>query len=321
MQLRAPVQVLYSRIDEMKFVHFLPAGRYALKAAIQNQTVTAVHLRTVHPSVWIQQEPHLISENGDDHSITDDIRRYPYEFPTLQYEQHIAEQIQIRVGWWRGTYANIHSFVMESWIDELAANLKKDPLDYRLSLLQNDQALHTVRAEEVMDKMLAKRVLQEVADLSGWRQKRKKGLGKGIAWCFTFFESYAAIVAEVRVRRKTELYIDKIYCAVDCGIALNPNMIKAQIEGGIIWSLSALKASVSFDRGAVVENSFGDYPILTYAECPEIIVHIMDSDRPVSGVGELSNIPTFAAVCNAIFDACGQRIRKLPLEQLKIQSS
>ena len=146
--------------------------------------------------------------------------------------------------------------------------------------------------------------------------KRKNRSGKGIAGCFTFFESYAAVVAEVEVVRKKKLKIRKITCAVDCGFVVNPDAVKAQVESGVIFSLSAMgKAAIHFREGRVVENSFKDYPILTYEKCPEIDVLLIESDRPVCGVGELSNIPTFAAVCNAVYDATGQRVRSLPLSQ------
>lgn len=311
----APVQLLNTRIDETKNGHYLSAGRYQMRAGFKQKQLIGLGIQVAHLSVWSQREPQML-EDGIDNSIGDDLLRYPYHIPVKKYGHHLADEIQIPVSWWRGTYANTSGFVMESWIDELAIYSKQDPLDYRLSLLQNAPDVQTVRGEEVVHKGLFKNVLEAARDKGNWQAKRRKGYGKGIAACFTFFESYAAIVAEVQVIKKQKLRIKKLSCVLDCGVAVNPNMIRAQIEGGIIFALSAmLKASINFENGKVVENSFGDYPTLTYGECPEIEVHILPSDRPASGVGELGNIPTFAAVCNAIYDASGIRIRSLPLSR------
>ncbi len=310
----APVQVLYSREDETKFGHFMSAGKYHFKAAIKNNQPTAFGVKMVHLSTWSQREPNLL-ENGIDYSIVDGLLRTPYEIPNQKQEQQFANEVQIPVSWWRGTYVNTIGFAVESWIDEIAIKTKANPLDFRLSLLKNDQKPHTIRKDEKMDKHLFKRVLEVAAEKANWRSDRKANEGKGISACFTFFESYAAMVAEVRFDENRQLKIKKMTCAVDCGTVLHPNMVKAQIEGGIVFALSAmLGGSINFENGRVVENNFTDYAILRYEQCPEIAVHILESDRPVCGVGELANIPTFAAVSNAIYDAIGVRVRSLPLK-------
>lgn len=310
-----PVQLLNSRIDETKHGHYMPAGKYLLESRIREGRPTTLNLKVVSLSIYAQREPDQLKD-GVDHSIGDDFLRYPYEIPNLKYEQILANEIQIPALWWRGTFANTAGFVMESWIDELAHAAKADPLEFRLSLLQETERLLQVRGEEMMDKAIFRKVLEEAAQLSNWQQKREKNRGKGIAACFTFFESYAAIVAEVNVVERKTLHIHKLNCVVECGQVVNPNLVRAQIEGGIIFALSAmLKASINFEDGRVVEHSFWDYPTLTYEECPEIEILLLPSNRPACGVGELSNIPTFAAVTNAIFDACGLRVRSLPLSQ------
>ena len=310
-----PVQVLNTRIDETKFGHFLSGGCYHFRAAIKQDRPLSMELNLAQLSVWAQREPdHL--KNGVDNSIGDDLLRYPYHFPSRKMAHALATEIRVPVLWWRGTYANTNGFIMESWIDELAAHTQRDPLAFRLALLENAPNLQTVRGEEQVDKRIFRKVLESAAQRANWHRERKAGTGRGIAACFSFFESYAAVVAEVSVNKKRELSIGKLTCAIECGFAVNPNMIEAQIQSGIVFSLSAMTdASIGFRDGRVVENSFADYPILKYAECPEIEVVILDSDRPACGVGELSNIPTFAAVCNAIYNACGLRIRSLPLSR------
>ncbi|NET32295.1 MAG: xanthine dehydrogenase family protein molybdopterin-binding subunit [Cyanothece sp. SIO1E1] len=309
-----PVQLLNTRIDETKQGHYMPAGKYRLESRIKDGRPTSLKMKVVSLSIYAQREPDQL-KGGVDHSIGDDFLRYPYEIPQLQYEQILANEIQIPALWWRGTFANTAGFVMESWIDELAHATKADPLDFRLSLLQKTDSLIQVRGEEMMDRSIFRKVLEEVTKLSNWKKKRQEHHGKGVAACFTFFESYAAIVAEVSVTEK-KLHIRKLSCVVECGQVVNPNLVRAQVEGGIVFALSAmLKASINFEGGRVVEHSFGDYPTLTYEECPEIEILLLPSDRPACGVGELSNIPTFAAVTNAIFDACGLRVRSLPLSK------
>ena len=309
-----PVQLLNTRIDETKQGHYMPAGKYRLESSLKDGLPTSLKLKVVSLSIYAQREPEQLKD-GIDHAIGDDFLRYPYAIPYVQYEQMLASEIQIPALWWRGTFANTAGFVMESWMDELAHSTQTDPLAFRLALLTKTEDLVKIRGEETMDKSLFRGVLQEIGRLSGWKKKRKKNQGRGVAACFTFFESYAAIVAEVSVKGN-RLKIHKLYCVVECGQVVNPNLVRAQIEGGIVFALSAmLKASITFEQGEVVENSFGDYPTLTYKECPEIEIHLLPSERPACGVGELSNIPTFAAVTNAIFDACGLRIRSLPLNQ------
>lgn len=307
-----PVQLLNTRIDETQQGHYMPAGKYRLKSSIKGGRPTSLSMKVVSLSIYAQREPDQLKD-GIDHSIGDDFLRYPYEIPELKYEQVLANEIQVPTLWWRGTFANTAGFVMESWIDELAYAAATDPLEFRLSLLQETDSLIQVRGEEMMDKLIFREVLEEVAKLSNWKEKGKKNHGKGVAACFTFFESYAAIVAEVSVIKK-KLQIHKLSCVVECGQVVNPNLVRAQVEGGVVFALSAmLKASINFEDGRVVEHSFGDYPTLTYEECPEIEILLLPSNRPACGVGELSNIPTFAAVTNAIFDACGVRVRSLPL--------
>lgn len=312
---QVPVQVLNSRIDETKFGHFFSGGMYRLRTALHNNKPRAMELRIAQISAWAQREPQMLKE-GIDHSLTADVLRYPYEIPIRRLSHNLAQEIQVPVTWWRGTYANTNGFIMESWIDELAIATRTDPLDFRLSLLNEGDPILSLEEQEEVDKRLFGRVLQEAADRAGWEKKRKRDVGKGIAACFTFFESYAAVVAEVELIGRKRLKIREITCAVDCGFVMNPDAVKAQVEGGIIFSLSAMsEASIHFEQGQVVENSYNDYPILTYNKCPQINVLLLESDRPVCGVGELSNIPTFAAVCNAIYDASGVRVRSLPLSQ------
>ncbi|GLX77231.1 oxidoreductase [Thalassotalea insulae] len=320
-QLKRPVQVLFDRADDMRFGHFMPAGHFKVRSAIQGHDITSLELRAVQQSNETQRVPDKLKD-GKDELLVKDPQRYPYEIPNIRYEQHYTPELSIPTGYWRGTYSNSYAFVFESWIDELAFALKKDPLKLRLSLLSDSQLYPKIGNDvEQLDKALARRVLTRVADIGQWSSDKDPGQGRGIAWCFSFFYSYAAAVVDLNVSEKNNISIEKVSVTVDCGVAINPNMIKAQIEGGVVWALSALKSSIHFKEGRVTNTNFHDYPVLTYQECPAIVVEIMESDRPSAGVGELGNMPIFAAVCNAIFDATGERIRELPLTNYFMQST
>nr|MBX2815351.1 molybdopterin-dependent oxidoreductase [Saprospiraceae bacterium] len=318
-KVRQPVQMLNTRIDETKMGYYMPGGHYKLKGSIKNGQVTALELAVAHPSIWAFSDPtYLENHGGIDTAISHDFLRFPYHFPNRNYAHAILQDLPVPISWWRGTFGNTASFVLESAVDELAHMAETDPIEFRLKLLQGHNQFHYVETrfgEEQIDRHLYIRMLERAREWSRWHVPLSRNRGRGIATTFTFFESYAIVVATVRVARK-KVHIERIQCLVECGFVVNPIMVEAQIEGAIVFALSAMKKSaIHFENGRVQENSFIDYPIETYKECPEIDIEIMPSLRPSCGVGELANAPTFAAVTNAIFDACGIRIRSLPLSE------
>jgi isoquinoline 1-oxidoreductase beta subunit len=185
-------------------------------------------------------------------------------------------------------------------MDELAHAAGKDPVAFRLPLLKNN--------------MRARRVLETVAEKAGWGKSMPKGKGRGIAQ-HSCFGAYVAQVAEVSVNEKDgTIKVDRIVAAVDCGPVVNPDSVKAQIEGGVIEGLSAaLKEEIKFSNGGVKTDNFDDYKIIRMSEIPEIEVHIIKSNEPIGGIGEPGVTPTAPAVANAVFNATGARIRRLPL--------
>lgn len=311
-QLKRPVQVLFTRTDEMQQGVYMPGGQFKLQSAVKGAKVKSLSLTVVQQSIETQREPGALKDGKDEMLATEPLR-YPYEFENLQYRQHYAHELPIPTGYWRGTYSNSYAFAFESWIDELAHHTGTDPLAFRLSLLADDKtpAKLVERDIDAFDKKLAKSVMTYAAEMAGWGGKQSAGRGLGIAWCYTFFYAYGAAVVDVTLNKDGSTNINKVYFAVDCGVAVNPNMVKAQIESGIIWALSAMQTKIHFNEGKVINSSFADYPVLTYEQCPEIEVKILPSTRPSAGVGELANVPVFAALQNAIFAAGGPRIRAL----------
>jgi isoquinoline 1-oxidoreductase beta subunit len=197
------------------------------------------------------------------------------------------------VGVTRGT------FVVESFIDELAASAKQDPLAYRLALLENNPR--------------AKAVLQLVAQRSGWGKLLPAGQGRGIALCIGFGSFFAQVV-QVSVDKHGALKPMRVWCAVDCGIQVNPDTIRAQMESGIIFGLSAaLHGEITIKDGRVEQTNFGDYRVLRINEAPKIDVALMKSLEAPGGTGEPGTSCVMPALTNAIFAATGRRIRKLPV--------
>lgn len=202
-------------------------------------------------------------------------------------------------------------------MDELIHAAGGDPFEMRLDLLADDAkplefAWQEGWGKDVIDRKRLSRVLRELRAKCGWTRPKAAGEGRGLA-CSIYSDTYIAQVVELTVV-DGQLRLHRVVCAVDCGLVLNPDNVLAQIEGGIIFGLSgALYGQISFANGRVEQSNFNDYRLLTLKQTPSIEVHLLDSDAGVSGVGEPGAHPIMAATCNAVFDACGQRIRDLPI--------
>ncbi|HEX9875832.1 MAG TPA: molybdopterin cofactor-binding domain-containing protein [Gammaproteobacteria bacterium] len=280
-KLRRPVQVLWTRDDDLQHDRFRPAHCVALQACLDSKGL---------PAAWWQRVagPPVALGNCD----------VSYAIPNLHVEQ-VTTRSPLPVGAWRGVGAVQNAFAIESFVDELAHDARSDPLDYRLALLE-----HSPRHRAV---------LEAAAEMTDWRSAPKRGCGRGIA-VYRAFGSWTAQVAEVSCAEPGGIRVHRIACAIDCGQALNPDTIRAQIEGGIALGLSAaLKEEIQVADGRVTQTSFADYPILRYSEMPEIEVRIVEGGEPPGGVGEPGVPPVAPAVANAIFAATGARLRSLPL--------
>jgi isoquinoline 1-oxidoreductase beta subunit len=206
----------------------------------------------------------------------------------------------VPVSVWRTTGHGPNSFVLESFVDELAAAAKRDPVAYRQSML-------------LRSDMRALKVLNLVAEKSGWGRAAPDGIARGVALAKAF-GGYIAAVAEVSVRNST-LKVHRMTMAVDCGRVIDPGIAASNIEGGVVWGLSAMQTEITFEGGEAMQSNFDSFEPMHLLQTPQIEVHFVASDDKPGGTGELGGVPVPAAVCNAIFAGTGQRIRALPVSR------
>jgi isoquinoline 1-oxidoreductase subunit beta len=219
-----------------------------------------------------------------------------YLVPNLSVKGVLRKR-HIPISYWRAVYHSTNPFAHECFIDELAYHAKKDPLQFRLDMLDHPRYV---------------RVLKAVAEKTNWNSPKKKGTGRGVA-AVERSGAYFAMVVEVEQQGKSIVPI-KITTVIDLGICINPDTVKAQTEGSIVMGLGAVYTGLTVKNGAIAEQNFHTYPMLRINQCPEIETHVLDSDAPPDGAGE-AGLPTVApALANAIFDLTGKRIRKLPID-------
>lgn len=296
-----PVQLVWTREDDVQGGFYRPMFHHKLKGALAENGAPAVwHHRLAGQSI-AQGTPFakVMVKDGVDALSVEGARGMPYAIPNRQIEAHSA-QSPVPVLWWRSVGHSHTGFVVESFIDELAHAAGKDPVEYRLAMLDG----HPKVAQ----------VLKMAADKAGWSTPLPQGKGRGIA-VVESFGSIVAEVAEVTVKPDGGVKVDRVVCVVECGIAVNPDVVKAQMEGGIGYGLGAmLRDAITFTDGHVDQSNFDTYRPLRFTDMPVIEVHIMPSNDHPTGVGEPGVPPLAAAVANAIFAASGKRIRTLPLE-------
>jgi len=308
-----PVKMVWSREEELKYDAYRISTCQRIVAGLDTQgRLIAWSHKVACSSVLKFLNPAEIKDGVDmyslwgivDHPDSQAQGHTPYDISNFYVEQYMSD-LPIPVGPWRSITNVPNAFVMESFIDELAHAAGKDPLEFRLQLLSNN--------------MRHRRVLETVAEKAGWGKPVRKGKGRGIVQ-HSCFESYVAQVADISVNEKDgTVKVDRIVAAVDCGPVVNPDPLIAQIEGAIIMGLSTtFKEEVEFANGGVKSANFDDYKILRMNEVPEIEVHIVKSKEKIGGIGEPGIPPTAPAVANAVFNATGARIRRIPLTPQRV---
>ncbi|MGZ6292275.1 MAG: molybdopterin cofactor-binding domain-containing protein [Syntrophales bacterium] len=303
-----PVKVVWSREEDIKYDFYRAATCQRIEAGLDSQgrliawshkVACSSILKFLNPE-WIKDGVDLFSLWGIvDAPIPPVYSHTVYEFPNFYVEQYLSD-LPIPVAPWRSVQNAPNAFVMECFMDEMAHAAGKDPVEFRMHLLNNN--------------MRARRVLQTAAEKAGWGKPIPKGKGRGIAQ-HSCFGSYVAQVADVSVNEKDgTIKVDRIVAAIDCGTAVIPDAVVAQIEGSVVEGLSTtLKEQVEFADGGVKSANFDDYKIIRMSEIPPIEVHIVKSNEKIGGVGEPGVTPTAPAVANAVFSATGARIRRIPL--------
>ena len=306
--INAPVKVIWTREDDMRFSTYRPASTHFLGATVDGSGLpVALRHMIVAPSISGQKgQP---TPNNVDPDLPDEAGPV-YGIPNYSI-QYLMTQTPVPLGWMRSVYALQAAFALESFIDELAVAAGKDPLKYRLQLLAKDQDLtyfsttwHTARMRGV---------LQLAAEKSGWDKPLPAGRFRGVA-CFGCFSSYMAEVVEMSMENG-QPRVHRVVAAVDCGQVVNPAILEQQIQGGIIYGLgNALRAKITIEKGRVVQGNFDDYQPLRMEETPTVEVYAVPSQETPTGIGEPSVPPIAPALCNAIYAATKKRVRALPIQ-------
>ncbi|MEM9321961.1 MAG: xanthine dehydrogenase family protein molybdopterin-binding subunit [Pseudomonadota bacterium] len=295
----APVKLIWTREDDFTSGHFRPMSLHVMRAGIDaiGQPVGWSH-RIVTQSILSGTPFEGLISNGVDPSTVEGAANLPYAVKQLQVDVH-TPRIGVPVLWWRSVGHTQNGWVTEVMIDQLAHAAKADPVDYRLGLLETHPRHRAV--------------LQRAAAAANWSAPAPEGRFRGVA-VHESFSSFVAQVAEISVDSVGRLKVHRVFCAVDCGFAINPDVVRAQMEGGIGMGLGAfLREGVTFSEGQVLSNNYHLYRPLRINEMPEVEVYIVNSGEAPTGVGEPGLPPIAPAVTNAIFAATGQLITTLPL--------
>jgi len=293
---KAPIKVIWSREDDTKHGFYRPATYNRLVAGLdaQNKPLAWTH-HIVAPPILLKYGP---LQNGIDRTLIDGAADMPYGISNVFVDQ-VAADLPVPLGFWRSVGASQNAFVVECFMDEVAAAAGRDPYEFRRELLQA--------------KPRHLRTLELAATKAGWGTPLPPGRGRGIAIA-EWEPTTCAEVAEVSVASDGTVRVHRVVCAVDCGQVVNPDTLEAQMQGGVVFGLSAtLYGEITIANGRVKQGNFTDYPVLRIPEMPVVEVYTVPSTDALGGIGEPSVPPTAPAVCNAIFAATGRRIRSLPI--------
>jgi isoquinoline 1-oxidoreductase beta subunit len=302
-----PVQTFWTRAEDTQHDFYRPACASRFKAGFDGTgQLVALTAISAGQALVPQALPRYfgLPPVNIDKTTNEGAADQPYEWPAARIAHEVVE-LPVPVGFWRSVGHSHQAFFKESFVDEMAAAVKADPVAFRLSLLKN----HPRHAK----------VLQLAAAKADWGQPRPPAadgarVARGVA-LHQSFGSIVAQVADVSVGPDKTIRVHRVVCAVDCGTAVNPNHIRQQMESGIVFGLSAaLYGAIDIERGRAKQTNYHDYPSLRLDACPVIETHIIASSAHPEGVGEPGTPPIAPAVANALFSLTGQRLRSLPLK-------
>jgi isoquinoline 1-oxidoreductase beta subunit len=297
-----PVKTVWTREDDMHGGYYRPLFLHRIEAGLDdNGRPVAWRHSIVGQSILAGTpfEPFMV-KNGIDATSIEGVVGSPYleAVPDRRVVLH-SPRLPVPVLWWRSVGNTHTAFAMESMIDELAWAAGREPLEFRSALLAG--------------KPRHLRALKTAAEKAGWDKAPPKGRARGLA-VHESFGSIIAQVAEVSVDEQKEIHVHKVTCTVDCGMAINPLGIEAQVQGAMAYGLSAvLRSELTIKQGRVEQSNFHDYQVLRLPDMPEVSVHVLDSDAKMGGIGEPAAAPISAAVANAVYALTKQRLRSLPL--------
>jgi isoquinoline 1-oxidoreductase beta subunit len=294
-----PVKLVYTREDDTRAGYYRPVAYNELSAGLdaRGRPVAWVH-RIASASITEQFGP---LRDGIDASAVEGAANIPYDIGNVLVTW-AKPDLPITTWWWRSVGSSQNAWVTECFLDELAHAAGKDPLAYRLELL-DDHPRH-------------RRVLEAAARQAGWGSPLPAGRARGLA-VHEAFGSFVAQVAEISINGDGTVRVHRVVCAVDCGQVINPDTIAAQMDSGIIYGLSAaLYGEITLANGGVVQSNFHDYPVVRFGEAPVIETHIVGTGEAHGGIGEPGTPPIAPAVCNAVLALTGKPVRKLPIGKI-----
>jgi len=296
-EMNAPVQVVWTREDDMTQGPFRPGAVYECKGSIDGEKINSFQAKMAAQNMDHQWSPNPDRAAFNTSTTEGFLETYFESIPHYSFGD-VPMESPIPVMWWRSVYSSTNGFAYESFMDELALKAGKDPLEFRMNHFSNERY-----------RWLA----EKLRDVSGWGSKGKyQGYGVAITECF---KSIVGEVVKVSKKADGKIKIDKVWAVMDCGWYVNPDIVRAQVEGSIVMAYGAAAVhETHFMDGKAVETNFHQYKMPRITDIPEIEVHIMDNDEKPGGVGEPALPPFAPALCNAIFDLTGKRIRKLPFD-------
>jgi isoquinoline 1-oxidoreductase beta subunit len=295
-----PVKVVWTREEDIQHDVYRPAWHDRFSAQLRDGKIDAWKHVITGSSVLSRFLPPAVV-GGKDFDAWDSAIDMPYDIPNFHVEYVREEPPGVPTGFWRGVGPAHNVFVIESFVDELAHKAGKDPVAFRLSMLDKAPRLQAA--------------LKLAADKAGWGSPLPPRCGRGVA-VQPSFASWIATVAEVGVDDEGAVALRRVVCAVDTGVAVNPDTIAAQLQGGIIFGLTAaLYGEITVAGGRVQQSNFHDYRMLRIDETPSIEVHVIPSGEAPGGIGETGTVAAMPALANAIFAATGKRLRRLPVDR------
>lgn len=298
-----PIKLVWSREDDMQAGHYRPMYVHKMNATLDEQGFpSAWHHTIVGQSIakGTAFEGQMVKDGVDSTSV-EGASNLPYQIANLQVDLHTTnDSVAVPIQWWRSVGSTHTAYAAEVFIDQLAKIAQQDPIAYRLAMLK-DKPRHAGVLRLAADKANA------LAKKEGVRQ------GRGVA-VHESFNTFVAQIVDITIDAENNLIVDRVVCTVDCGIAVNPDVIKAQMEGSIGYALAAaLTGEITLKDGVVEQSNFDGYPVLRIAEMPTVEVHIVPSAESPTGVGEPGVPPLAPALANAIFAATGKHITQLPI--------
>jgi isoquinoline 1-oxidoreductase beta subunit len=306
-QVKSPLKVTWSREEDMRHDYYRFCNHSQVTVAVDsNGQPVSWHHRVVAPNIMARWLPAFTKDGVDLDAV--DAAHGPYDIPNVHIEFNANEAPKgLNTGNWRGVGPTRNVFVVESAIDELAHAAGRDPIAYRKALMSKAPR--------------ARAVLERVERETQWGTPLPARSGRGVS-VFSGFGSHLATVAQVSVNKAGQVRVERIVCAVDTGLVINPDVVRAQIEGGVIYGLSAaLYGKITVDKGRVQQGNFDTYPVVRMNEAPKIEVHIIQSTEDPGGVGEPGTSGVFPAVANAVYAATGKRLRTLPIDPAQLRDA